>query len=245
MTWEERKQQYNKEYFDGNLPGHYSDWWWTDFAVWGPRARVVFEAFRPKSVLVCGCAKGSLVKFLVGIYGVDAYGFDLSEYAINTTPYPDIRHRLSVLDLACEALPFEEGKFDVVTCYDFLEHNDSEHIRHVCSEVCRVARKYILLRMPIVHLDDAVAFDLQQRTRGLPYADRMRMLSNEPRKTILSADVENSEHPSTLGREATIAMFQPAFFEMHLDSYYYDILMGSDPEKATPVLPFYDTIVLV
>lgn len=243
MNWKERKAIYNEEYYDGDLEGHYRDWWWTDFAVWGPRARVVYEAFRPESVLVCGCAKGSLVKFLRGVYGIDAKGFDLSSYAIESTPYKDISDYLLVHDLAVEPLPYDDHEFDVVTCYDFIEHNDNDHIQFVVSEVARVAKRIILIRSPMVNLNEQRSAELIQLTLGLPYKQRDRILKSNGYWNPLSLDPSNAEHPNTLER-GSIAMLFDEFSEIYLDSYFYDIMMGSNLDRQTPVLPFYDTMVL-
>lgn len=243
MNWEERKSIYNKDYFDGELPGHYRDWWWTDFSVWGPRARVVYEAFRPMTALDAGCAKGSLVKFLHGIYGVNAYGFDLSQYAIDTTPYQDIRDRLMVVDLAQERLAFDDRFFDVVMLYDFLEHNDDEHIGNICDEIMRIAKSYILIRSPIINADPELLTAFCKRVADLPFMDKLRLLHSEPYYNEWNPNPDNTEHPNAMPREAIVKLFPP-FREIYLDSYFYNIQMGSNPEHQTPVLPFFDTIVL-
>lgn len=242
-TWEQRKRIYNRNYFDGNLPGHYRKWWWTDFAVWGPRARAVYEAFKPENALVCGCAKGSLVKFLFGIYGVDAVGFDLSYYAIETTPYPEIRGRLMVHDLALEKLRFPDRQFDVVLCFDFLEHQDTEHYDFVCRELSRVAGGHVLIRQPIVNLPPQQYQDLLNRTAGMQMEDRMAVLRAEDGYAEFQPSEAEVEHPQTRSR-AEIASSFLEFREISLEPYLYDILMGSDPTCQTQVLPFCDTIVL-
>ena len=242
IRWHQRKAFYTPDYFDGELEGHYRKWWWTDVSVWGPRARLVYEAFKPANALVCGCAKGSLVKFLHGVYGVDAKGFDLSQYAINTTPYPDIRDRLLVLDLALEYLPFGDESFDVVACFDFLEHNDGDHLQHVCDEVARVAKKIILIRSPIAAISDSEAAEIVNETKGLAIGQRFAALALREGYREWEPDASNLEHPNNRGRKDICRSFRE-FVEVFLEPYLYDITMGNGA-NPTPVLPFYDSVVL-
>ncbi len=244
MDWEKRKLIYDASYYDEGLPGHYTDWWWTDLSVWGPRARVVYEVATPSTALVCGCAKGSLVKTLHSIYGVDATGFDLSQFAIDTTPYPEIRDRLSVVDLAMETLPIADKSMDVVTCYDFLEHNDDAALENVIAELSRVCNRYILIRTPMDNLMEEEATALVSQTTGLPFSQREKILRQVFPGKELIPDEANIEHPNTMSRKQWCSLFDDDFTEVYLDSYFYDIMMGSNPECKTPVLPFYDTIVL-
>lgn len=241
MNWEERKAIYGKGYYDGELDGHYREWWWTDISVWMPRALIIKEAFLPKTVLDCGCAKGSLVKFL-RYYGIESYGFDLSEYAITTTPFPEIKDSLFVLDAALTDIPFPDKYFDVTCCFDILEHQDSEHIGLVIDRISRITKKYILIRQPIyiIEPDQIVPFSSSQRGKSL--IDRFAELRRQKLKP-LTPDIDNQEHPSTQSRGNIINLFS-GFKEVFLDPVFYDILMGSDPDKCTPVLPFYETIIL-
>jgi 2-polyprenyl-3-methyl-5-hydroxy-6-metoxy-1,4-benzoquinol methylase len=54
-----------------------------------------------KKILVVGCAYGYLVKWLVSL-GVDAYGMDISSYAISQAPQ-EIAGRLMVGDMSVES----------------------------------------------------------------------------------------------------------------------------------------------
>ena len=81
--------------------------------------------------------------------GVDAYGIDISEFAVQHA-YPEVREKLTVGDIS-EELPWSDSSFDLVTGFDVLEHqHDYERLLRSVSEMCRVARGSIFLRMPMV-----------------------------------------------------------------------------------------------
>lgn len=50
------------------------------------------------------------------------------------------------IDLDANSLPFEDDSFDTVLCLDVLEH--LEKIHFMFSELCRVARKNVIISLP-------------------------------------------------------------------------------------------------
>lgn len=100
----------------------------------GIAQRIVAE-IQPKSVLDVGCAMGFLVEALRD-EGVEAYGIDVSEYAVSKVR-EDIRpycRAASVLEPLPEGFP---KRFDLVTAIEVAEHlyeEDSElFFDHLCS----------------------------------------------------------------------------------------------------------------
>lgn len=83
-------------------------------------ARRIVDEFKPKSVFDAGCACGHLVAALRD-FGVEAYGIDISEYAIKNIR-EDIRPYCAVASLASELPPSFPGRFDLVTNIEVLEH---------------------------------------------------------------------------------------------------------------------------
>jgi SAM-dependent methyltransferase len=67
-----------------------------------------------------GCAKGSMV-FAFKELGVEAFGVDISAYAIHSAPKP-LKPYLHVADLDEDSLPFEDGFFDFVTFLGSIEY---------------------------------------------------------------------------------------------------------------------------
>ena len=89
-------------------------------SMWVRRAEFILEKFHPKTVLDIGCAYGELVKGLVDM-GVDAYGIDGSEYAINNSD-PSIRSKIFKVNLNSDKFPFDDKTFDVVGSFYSVEH---------------------------------------------------------------------------------------------------------------------------
>lgn len=76
-------------------------------------------------ILDIGCNSGSLVYKLWKLGYKESYGVDIDSRIIEKGAelYPQISHKLYSYDGV--TLPFENGKFDVVTMFDVLEHIDS------------------------------------------------------------------------------------------------------------------------
>jgi len=88
--------------------------------MWIRRAEFIIEKFHPKTVLDVGCAYGELVKGLTD-KGIEAYGIDGSEYAINNSD-PSIKSKLFKINLNSDKFPFDDKTFDVVGSFYSVEH---------------------------------------------------------------------------------------------------------------------------
>lgn len=128
---------FGQEFFDTGKrePGIFESYCFDD---WYPKFRalatVIVKNYNPKRLLDVGCAKGFLVKALKDI-GVEAWGVDVSEYAISKAP-EDIRSNLVKVDLNESILPFEDKWFDFITCLGTIEHLDNH--KHAIREMARV-----------------------------------------------------------------------------------------------------------
>ena len=125
---------YNKLFYDSFCGEDYSntELWENHFSAIADR---IVEYFLPKTVLDAGCANGYLVRALRE-KGVDAYGVDISSYAIESAD-AELRKYLNVQSLT-EPLPkhFPE-KYDLVVTIEVLEHMQPEDgalaIKRLCS----------------------------------------------------------------------------------------------------------------
>ncbi len=104
--------------------------------------------FEPQKVLDVGCAKGFLVSCLRKI-NVEAYGVDISDYALAKAELScqPFLSKASATNLAA----FGDGEFDLVLCYDILEHLDPEEITQALREVCRISHKWVTMKSPFKH----------------------------------------------------------------------------------------------
>jgi len=91
--------------------------------------------FEPSDVLVYGCGIGHRVHAF-DYFGIPSIGYDISKEAIAraTKKYPEIK--------VSNIIPTQ--KFDLVVCYDVLEHIDKHHVPSVLKEIYKHARHIVL-----------------------------------------------------------------------------------------------------
>jgi len=90
---------------------------------------------RPKRVLEIGIGNGFVQKYL------KEGGLNLTTLDIDQELKPDIIG--TVLDI-----PFADGSFDVIACYELLEHLQYENFYKALSEIFRVCKSYAILSLP-------------------------------------------------------------------------------------------------
>jgi SAM-dependent methyltransferase len=105
----------------------------------------IFDLSGNSNVLDVGCGRGTFIGYLVNL-GINAEGFDFSEFAVNN-PYPRCpKERLRQHDVTVR-WPYNNESFDLVTALDIFEHIYSEDIDKVISEMFRVSGKWIFLQI--------------------------------------------------------------------------------------------------
>lgn len=151
-------QFFGKDYYDhscGELP--YDDPRWCPF--FEQIADHIVRDFAPKTVLDVGCAMGHLVVALRD-RGVEAFGIDVSEYAISKVR-EDIRPFCRVAS-ALEQLPQDLPQYyDLVVTIEVVEHLHEEDCELFINNICRHTDKIIFSSSP----DDfweATHFNVQQ-----------------------------------------------------------------------------------
>lgn len=113
----------NDVYDDNDLQRLYDEKYFSTRSrppMWIRRAEFIKEKFNPKTVLDVGCAYGELVKGLTDL-GIEAYGIDGSDYAINNSD-PSIRSKLFKVNLNSDPFPFDDKFFDVIGSFYSVEH---------------------------------------------------------------------------------------------------------------------------
>ena len=130
-------RKYGKLYFDGpreyGYGGHYYDGRWKSVA------KDIVKKYKLKKkqkVLDIGCGKGFLVKDLVDL-GIDAYGVDISKYAIQNSP-KDMIGRLH--HGSADNLVFDDQSFDFVISLNTIHNLSKSKCLVALKEIQRVSR---------------------------------------------------------------------------------------------------------
>ena len=137
---------YNQEYYHtdcGPIPYEEPEQWEIFF---GAIADRIVQDLRPRTVLDAGCAMGYLVAALRE-RGVEAYGIDISDYAIccvreDIRPYCAVG---SLLDPLPEGLP---EQYDVVVTIEVLEHLYADAGKKAIQNLCSWANTVIFSSSP-------------------------------------------------------------------------------------------------
>ena len=129
-------REYGRLYFDG--PRDYGYGGYQYDGRWKPVAQDIIDFFslRPGDrFLDVGCAKGFLVKDLLTL-GIDAYGIDVSEYAIQNCE-PEVVGRLHLG--TAEKLPFPSNSFQAVVSVNTVHNLARPECIKALQEVERLA----------------------------------------------------------------------------------------------------------
>lgn len=219
MNWEERKRFYDEHYFteySGYVTSEGLPSVSTEVAV--ERAKILYDLFKPTSVLDCGCATGWLLHGFRNLdKGIQVAGFDISQFVVDHT-YPGLHGQLSVIDIS-DGLFYDDEAFDLVVIFDLLEHlQDYDAIFYAAQEICRVSNQWIFMRLPMVKF---VGFDTEEQI--VNWLASLNSLSHKTRltlvdiaKELLPARPENDgsgEHPNEHPREFWVELFTSLGYE--------------------------------
>lgn len=104
------------------------------------RSYIISWQFKPSKVLDVGCGRGTLVRALRK-RGIDAYGVDISEHAIDLA-HDDVKPYLRRADVL--RLPYADNEFDMVVSFNFFHHMEQGNIKRALNETIRVAKHTIV-----------------------------------------------------------------------------------------------------
>jgi len=153
-------EYYEEEYFSGSKGGkrfkrpngslaqwsYYNpDGWWEGCR---PIAKAWKTIFNPRSMLDVGCGRGPFT-LAARDEGVEAFGFDFSEWAVSNL-CPGCRREWFKVHDATKPWPYPSETFDLVVALDFMEHLYADDLDFVVGEMFRVARKWVFLQIAIV-----------------------------------------------------------------------------------------------
>jgi glycosyltransferase involved in cell wall biosynthesis/2-polyprenyl-3-methyl-5-hydroxy-6-metoxy-1,4-benzoquinol methylase len=152
-------------------------------------AQTLFELFSPKSALEAGCALGYVVKTLHEL-GVSAYGFDISEWAVEQAAVPFITR----FDFSVEPIA---DKFDLVYCYDVVEHIPLERLEFALKNLWESTTGTLVI-VPALYAE-GTTYDPNEPTH-LIFHDRpwwtsfMQHRCGIPLDDVLTARLDQAEH---------------------------------------------------
>lgn len=135
---------YNREYFQRHTDRRF--WYY-------PCAATLAYRLQPKAALDIGCGIGMMVEAWT-MDGIDAYGVDVSDAALGLAR-PEIKHRVQRVDASKEKLPFPDGKFDLVTSIEVIEHLPSHE--NLVREAFRVTKPggHLFIQTPLPNTPEA------------------------------------------------------------------------------------------
>ena len=130
-------RMFGREYFDGDRKYGYGGY--RHDGRWLPVATDVIDHYGVcgARVLDVGCAKGFLVQALCQRYA-DAYGLDVSRYAVLERPHEEVVGRLHLG--TADDLPFPDKSFDLVLSINTLHNLPRPRLIKALREMQRVSR---------------------------------------------------------------------------------------------------------
>lgn len=111
-----------------------------------------FSAIKSPKILDFGCAKGFLVKAFREL-GYEAYGIDVSEYAISQAP-SDITNFLSCIKSDSSLQIPHWPEFDYILAKDVLEHIEVSNLSNVLIQLRKLSPRLLV----VVPLGDGINY---------------------------------------------------------------------------------------
>ncbi|MBE3094953.1 MAG: class I SAM-dependent methyltransferase [Actinobacteria bacterium] len=144
MTDKQRQtaKKFGWEYFDmkGICYGGYTyDGRWIPIV---KRFKEYYNLKQNDKVLDIGCSKGYLIYDLLNL-GMDAYGIDISKYAIDCSP-PEIRWRLKEGD-AKDLHKYKDKQFDLVISINTIHNLREDDCRKAIREIQRIGKHAFIM----------------------------------------------------------------------------------------------------
>ena len=141
-------REYGEDYFDGSRDVGYGGYRYD--GRWLPVAKDIIHTYGLKPgdrVLDVGCAKGFLVKDLLS-QGIDAYGLDISEYALKSCE-PETIGRLHLG--SAERLPFPDNSFAVVLSINTIHNLKRPELIQSLQEIERLSTQGCFVQVDSYH----------------------------------------------------------------------------------------------
>ncbi|MCL4392895.1 glycosyltransferase [Patescibacteria group bacterium] len=106
----------------------------------------IISEVKPKTVMDVGCAKGFLVSLLRD-KGVEAFGIEVSEYALSSVRN-DIKKYCKQVSILEDGDIKSLGRYDLVTCIEVLEHLPDEFAEDAVSNLIKLSDNILFSSTP-------------------------------------------------------------------------------------------------
>ena len=144
-------RMYGKDYFDGDRSYGYGGYKYD--GRWIQVAKDIINYYDLNlgdKILDVGCAKGFLVKDFID-QGIDAYGIDISEYAIKNCIEGSEKKIKCANALN---IPVEDNYFDAVISLNTIHNLDREECKRAINEILRVGKKNFFIQVDSYETED-------------------------------------------------------------------------------------------
>ena len=106
-----------------------------------------FDFSKVKTVLDVGCGLGSGIKLLREM-GIEADGIDISDCITHLWEHNGVEEYCQVC--SADKMPFPDEKYDIVACFDVMEHIPEEGVQDVLKEIHRVGNSTYLFIISLI-----------------------------------------------------------------------------------------------
>lgn len=141
-------QNVKPDYYEQGIKRNIFQWYWHTKRF--EAIKKMMNGCKGKSLDI-GCHSGNITKLIADFTVGETYGLDISSQAIKYAQkkYPDLHFRAAP---AQNKLPYADNYFDLITCFDVLEHLPD--LERVIQEIKRVLKKggYLIIGMPIENI---------------------------------------------------------------------------------------------
>lgn len=147
------------------------------------------KMFQPKTMLDFGCGRGTLVAYARKA-GIEAVGFDFSEWAVNEGRYARCKREWLKVHDATKPFPYPDKSFDLVVGLDIMEHIYLPDLPALISEIRRVAKKWVFLQIAVA-ADGMVTGKVDQEQileRGKPVPIELEGMAAAGHVTVVHPD---------------------------------------------------------
>ena len=117
--------------------------------IFARQAERIVKELAPQNVLDVGCAAGYLVEGLRD-RGVDAWGIDISEYAI-----AQVREDIRPFCQVSSATEKIQRKYDLITCIEVVEHLDPQQYSKAIENMCSATETVLFSSTPFDYNEES------------------------------------------------------------------------------------------